>query len=235
MYLKKRSHKKEQLDNLELSGNTLHETLKSLKWINTLFGNHRQLGNAVLSYAKNNPDNRPLRIVDLGCGGGDCLVAISKKLQKHGVYGNYIGIDGNAESIAHAKAHNLEPDDIQYITDDILGENFKLPPSDLIICSHFIYHFEDEALVSFLKNIASEAKRTFIFSELYRSTLAFYLFKISHLVLPISKMAKRDGLLAIQRAFTIQEMDSILKKSALKQYIVKKKPWFRMLVQAEKA
>ncbi|WP_394748696.1 methyltransferase domain-containing protein [Spongiimicrobium salis] len=233
--LKKRSHKKEQLDNLELSGNSLHETLKSLKWINSLFGNHRQLGNAVLSYAKNNGNGRPITIVDLGCGGGDCILAIAKKLEKNTISATYIGIDGNAQSIAHAKAHNLRPEHIQYITADILNEGFKLPACDLVISSHFMYHFKDDLLVSFLKKIASEGKRMFFFSELYRSRLAYYLFKISHLILPISNMAKRDGLLAIQRAFTIQEMQTILEQSALKQYAVKKKPWFRMLVQAESA
>lgn len=234
MNLRERSYQKEQLDNLELSGKTLHKTLDSLKWINKFFGNHKQLGTAVLRYAKKNRDtNDPIKIVDLGCGGGDSLIAISKKLQEHGISAQCIGIDGNAESIAHARNRITNSNHIQYEVDDILNPNFEPPSCDLIICSHFIYHFGDNNLVLFLKKLTKLKVKALIFSELYRSPLAFHLFRVSHLILPISKMAKLDGLLAIQRAFTISEMQSILDEASLKKQSVKKKFWFRMLASAE--
>ncbi|WP_108869659.1 hypothetical protein [Aquimarina aquimarini] len=71
----------EQLDNLSLSGSSLQNTLSSLKFINTFFGNHRQLSNSIVSYCKSKPALKTFNIVDIGCGGGDCIAYISKELK----------------------------------------------------------------------------------------------------------------------------------------------------------
>jgi len=42
-------------------------------------------------------------------------------------------------------------------------------------------------------------------------------------------MAKKDGLLAIQRAFTKKELEMIIQQGNVQSYIVKKKPFFRMI------
>lgn len=233
MDLKTRSHQEEQLDNLSLSGNVLRKTLTSLRWINRLFGNHRQLGKAVLHHVKERFPDQNITIVDLGCGGGDCLLEISKKLKKNNVRATYIGIDGNKESIAHAIKQNTDPEHIRYETGDILDDNFILPECDMVISSHFIYHFKDIVLVQFLNKLISTPVEALIFSELYRNRAAYILFRASHWILPISKMAKKDGLLAIQRAFTIPEIEDILRRTVIKEYQVIKKPWFRMLVQVQ--
>ncbi len=71
-----------QLDNLLLSGKPLEKALSNLKLINTLFGNHKQLGKAVIQYGKSTPSKKELYIVDLGCDSGDCINYIARKLKK---------------------------------------------------------------------------------------------------------------------------------------------------------
>lgn len=228
-----RLYKKEQLDNLSLSGKSLHKTLVSLKWINSLFGNHRLLKNSVLDYCVANPDQESFRIIDLGCGGGDSMFSISKALRKKNINVSLTGIDGNPQSIAFAQSKNTLGYNFNFITADILSPDFSIPDTDILISSHFIYHFKDEDLILFLKKIQQKSIKHIIFSELYRSKIAYYLFKFFNIISPISSIAKKDGLIAIQRAFTIQELRMILKKSHLKNVTIHKKPWFRTLIKID--
>ncbi|MDH7445287.1 methyltransferase domain-containing protein [Aquimarina sp. 2201CG14-23] len=228
-----RIHTPEQLDNLSLSGNELQKTLLSLKLINFLFGNHRQLTKSVLEFCSTHPTKETFHIVDLGCGGGDSIHQISKKLQQKNIRASFTGIDGNPESIAYAKSQYSKENIIKFEVKDIMDINFEIPDCDLIISSHFIYHFEDKALIQFINNIKSKKTKHIIFSELYRSKIAYVLFKFSSFILPISAIAKKDGLLAIKRAFTIRELRSIFNNSDVKNFRIYKKIWFRTIVKID--
>ena len=227
--MEERSQSKEQLDNLSLSGSILHKTLSSLNFINSLFGTHRQLSNAVLRYCMSKKQKEHFKIVDLGCGGGDCIRQIAKTLEKNNFKATFIGIDGNAQSIAFAKTHHTYTENTIFTTADILHPDFEVPECDLLISSHFIYHFKDDHLIEFLKRLKSKKTDTVIFSELRRSKWAFFLFKATNFLMPITRMAKEDGLKAIQRTFTIKELQRIIKNSEPTSFSVIKKPWFRML------
>lgn len=233
MNFQNRLHTSEQLDNLALSGNVLSKTLGSLKLINTLFGMHRQLANAILRYCKSHPEKKTFHIVDIGCGGGDSIHYIAKKLARNSIQATFLGIDGNPKSVDYANALYAHTDAIEFIADDILSNQFHIPSCDLLISSHFMYHFRDTELLNFLNKIAQKDIQCFIFSELIRSKIAYILFTSSSFLLPISNMAKKDGLLAIQRAFTYAELEAIIEKSTLKNFSIKKKPWFRTLTQIE--
>ncbi|MFD2564168.1 methyltransferase domain-containing protein [Aquimarina rubra] len=226
-----RLHKAEQLDNLSLSGKVLLKTLTSLKLINILFGNHRQLVNSTLQYCRSKPEKKYFRILDLGCGGGDSIHSISQKLSQNGIQAYFLGIDGNQESIAYASSRYAHHDHIEFRTANILKDSFSIPECDLIVSSHFMYHFKDDELVTFIKKAKQKGIKHLIFSELKRSRFAYFLFKYSSLILPISKMAKKDGLLAIRRAFTIEELKIVLNKSDITNYTIDKKFWFRTLTK----
>jgi len=189
--LQSRLHDPEQLDNLSLSGQPLKKALLSLKWINTVLGNHYILGKQVLSYCKKNNKLKKFRIVDLGCGGGDTLHYIAKKLKEEKIDAELIGIDGNPQSIEFARSNTKNINNLAFETMDILSPDFKLPQCDLIISSHFIYHFKDKALINFLKRLTSKNSKYVIFSELYRNKMSYYLFKFTRTILPISRMASR--------------------------------------------
>ncbi|WP_025741200.1 methyltransferase domain-containing protein [Aquimarina pacifica] len=231
MNFEKRSHQAEQLDNLSLSGKVLQQTLLSLRHINLFLGNHRQLSSAVIKFCLTRFPQKKISIIDIGCGGGDSLFYISKKLKARNINASLMGIDGNPQSIAYAQQNNPDPSNIAFRTADILASDFNLPICDVVISSHFIYHFNDQQLCDFLKKLQTKTVKHIIFSELYRSAIAYYIFKLVSTVLPISEMAKKDGLIAIRRAFTRKELLTIIKGSEIEKYTVIKKPFFRMIAQ----
>ncbi len=233
MNIKNRLLTSEQLDNLSLSGKVLEDTLHSLRLINQLLGNHKQLSTSLIKYCIHNHTKKELHIVDLGCGGGDCMYYISERLKKHGIKVTLIGIDGNPKSISYANERYFGHTNLKFIAADILAKDFTIPHCDILISSHFMYHFNDQNLTKFLKKVQYSSIRYIIFSELYRSKIAYLLFKLLGFLLPISKIAKKDGLIAIQRAFSIKELKKIIQESGIKKYEVIKKPFFRSITKID--
>lgn len=227
--LNKRMHTSEALDNLELSGPTLYRALDGLSSINRYLGNTSSTLKQIITELKYLGGEK-LVIVDLGCGGGDNLRAIGEWSIKKGLHLDLIGIEGNKNSILYAKEKNTEEVRIEYLHADILDTSFSVPACDILISSHFVYHFSDEALVRFLQKAKQQVRKRIIFSELQRSVVPYVLFNLLAFLLPFDAMVKADGLKAIQRAFTKSELKIILEKAGLKTARVKWKWAFRYLV-----
>jgi 2-polyprenyl-3-methyl-5-hydroxy-6-metoxy-1,4-benzoquinol methylase len=224
--MKTRSAEPEKLDNLSLNGDPLHKALKSLEWINKWFGNHRSIVRSIQSIC--NKEKKPLTIIDLGCGGGDLLSAVARSLQKNKIKFSLTGIDGNDNTLQYAQKKCAGFKMIKFIQADILQDDFSTEPCDVLISSHFIYHFTEDGLIHFFSNNLPGITTAVVFSELERSRFAMILFKLSSFLLPISKLAKQDGLHAIKRSFTKKEWVTILKKANITSYRLRRVPLFRI-------
>ncbi|MFT6324336.1 MAG: 2-polyprenyl-3-methyl-5-hydroxy-6-metoxy-1,4-benzoquinol methylase [Halieaceae bacterium] len=215
------------MDNFELSGDDLHKTLSGLSTINKYLGNTSATFNAVKKEVCKS--NKPLKIIDLGCGGGDNLRAIAKWGQANNQVIELVGIDGNSHTLAYTQQQYPKLR-ITYIQADILATEFILPKCDILISSHFMYHFTDTEIVSFLKKSKNRIAIQIIFSELQRNDLAYALFKIGTVFLPFSDIVKQDGLVAIRSSFSKMELRAIMQRAGFTSYKIKWKWAFRFLI-----
>ena len=221
-------NEEEFLDNLNVKGKNLKKTLDSLALINKYFGNIHSLSRTVCDLTRNKFTNS-FTIVDLGCGKGDCLEAIRKRLYKEDIQAQLLGIDGNSETIKYAQS--CYPN-LAFVRDDILAKEFIPPHCDIIISSHFIYHFDEHHLLVFLEKLKTHKVKHVVFSELYRSSISYFLFKMVSPILPINRIARKDGLIAIRRAYSMNEFKAVL-KTANVNYTIKKRPFFRMIIEID--
>lgn len=221
-----RSAEKEKLDNLSLNGEPLYKALKSLEWVNRWLGNHRSTTKAIIKAYKKG--RNPLRIIDLGCGGGDLMAVIAQSLQKKNIPFSITGIDANRNTLEYAAKKCAQFKEINFQQADILFPGFRLNECDVLITSHFIYHFSEKELAGFISNNLSAVTTCFICSELERSRLAYILFKCSSFFLALSKLAKQGGLLAIKRSFTKKEWLSVLNQAGVSAFRLRRIPLFRL-------
>jgi 2-polyprenyl-3-methyl-5-hydroxy-6-metoxy-1,4-benzoquinol methylase len=226
--LNTRSSENEQLDNLDLSGDELTRALDGLSTINKYLGNTSVTFQAVKRELLKS--DKSLKIIDLGCGAGDNLRAIENWCHKTKRPVELLGIDGNAHSLEYAQKQNKAGSAISFLLADILDPDFVLPNCDILISSHFMYHFSDDAIVAFLKKSKENISHKIIFSELQRSSLAYILFNATSVFLPFSKIVKEDGLIALRRAFAKKELISIVERAGFADYEIKGKWAFRFLV-----
>lgn len=229
MFLQDRSHQIEQLDNFELSGAKLHRTLRELGLINRMFGNVRLVKQAIWREMEKS-NLRKAKIVDLGCGGGDLLAAIARAAAQKGYEMELIGIDGNPASLSFAAQRFGNLAGLYFQQADIGQADFRIPSCDFLISSHFLYHFPDSELPTFLQKQLKQVRQAAIFSELDRHFIALQLFKFVSLLLGFSKMTRQDGQTAVRRAFRRNELIEILRKSSFAKYSLAYKWAFRHLL-----
>ena len=148
--LNHRSKEQESLGNLKLSGNELEQTLRQLAFINRSLGNTSSLIGEVLKVIEEN-QLQEIKIIDLGCGGGDVLKDLAHKLNRKGITYSLLGVDGNAHALEHARRESKDIPSLSFQQANILAKDFELEACDMLISSHFMYHFEEEALINFLR------------------------------------------------------------------------------------
>ncbi len=226
MNLDKRLHQSEQLDNPDLQGSELEETLRNLQTVNSLLGNVRAVSKTVVNIALSHRKQH-YHIIDLGCGGGDVLIHLAKVFRKRQIKATFLGIDFNAHSLQYAQKNASHFPEIEWLQADVLSSNFELPECDLLISSHFMYHFEDAQLITFLQKHQSKVRTAIIISELQRSSIAYFLFKLFAPLLQFSRIAYEDGLVAIRRAFNRAELEGVMERADIERYELRWKWAFR--------
>lgn len=228
--LKYRSKEKEKLDELTLSGKKLEETLRQLAFINRNLGNTASIIQVVSEEIKRKQLNT-VKVIDLGCGGGDILRKLECHIRKMKISYSLIGIDGNKHALSFAKSQLAKDSKISFKTKDIFAPDFQLNPCDILISSHFMYHFEEEALIHFLHKHSSSVSSSIILSELIRNRWAFLLFRSFSPLLGFSKMVKQDGLTAIKRAYKPKELKNLFARFDISSYQIRPKFLFRMIIK----
>jgi ubiquinone/menaquinone biosynthesis C-methylase UbiE len=92
--------------------------------------------------------------------------------------------------------------------------NLPFPPEsfDLVTCSLFVHHLEPAALKHFVQEALRVARIALVINDLVRTRL--------HLALVVaarplfrSRMAWRDGIVSVRRAYTEQELRALLAKT----------------------
>lgn len=217
----------EQLDDLTLSGQTLQRTLRELATINRWFGNYRCIRGGIRQFIHKHMAS-PITIVDLGCGGGDTLIMLAAWLQKQNVQARLIGIDGNQNSLDFAQSQSGDFPNISWQQADILAQTFVVPACDLVISTHFLYHMEEEDLIDFLHGQRPSIRLGWVVSELTRVQMAVVGFQILSRIWGFSKMTREDGILAVRRALTQKEWQTLLSASDHDEFQVNRTWIFRL-------
>jgi 2-polyprenyl-3-methyl-5-hydroxy-6-metoxy-1,4-benzoquinol methylase len=212
MNWKSRSREAEEMDDLELSGDRLIQTLEDLSKVHRWLGGHHQLIGIMDELIAIDPTIR--RLVDFGCGGGDSLNTIYNWSQANGKAIQLMGLDANASIIAYAE-QKAEKRSIKFFTGNIFTssdlEVFK--DSDVAVFSLFLHHFSDEEILGIFRRCADLGFRYVIVTDLQRSVWAYRLFNIGTYLFPFSEMARDDGLRSIRKGFRGDELRALFEQS----------------------
>ena len=206
-----RSSEMEIMDDFTMEGALFRDTLDKLEIINRFLGGNSVTINGLKKLLKNQPKNKTITIVDLGCGNGDILRDISKFGRKNNYSFKLIGIDANLAATEYAKELSKEYSELSFKTMDILSEDFKKQSYDVVLCTLFLHHFKNEELISFLKTTTDKATIGVVVNDLHRHKLAYYLFKLIGFFIK-NKMVRQDGLTSILRAFKRKDLENIAKE-----------------------
>lgn len=206
-----RSKEIEIMDDLEMGGATLIDTLDQLGRINKWLGGNQVTLTGIKALLTNHPKDQEVSMVDFGCGHGDMLRQIADWGRKKGFTFRLIGIDANQTTINYAIELSKSYPEITFLKEDALAEDVKETTYDIALCTLFLHHFEDEVALAFLQKMLKQSRLGIVINDLHRHPMAYYLFSLLCLFIR-NHMVKADGLTSILKGFKKEELAVFSKK-----------------------
>ncbi len=195
------------MDDMNFQGEEMKALLKDLAIVNKwLGGTGITLSGIDLLLKKHTNFNKPLVVLDLGCGDGEMLRKVVTWGQQRNVDVRCIGLDANPfiieEAIKRSKGYNT----IEFKKIDVFSDLDLLPEFDIALCTLFLHHFQEKKIVGFLQDIGQKAKVGVVVNDLMRNVWAFRLFKLFGQLFLRTHTARHDGLVSIARGFRKKEI-----------------------------
>lgn len=170
----------------------------------------------------------PLRVLDLGCGGGDVMRRLVALAHADGYALDAVGVDPDPRAIAFARSRGAGPTDragassltfASASSADLVarGERF-----DCIISNHVLHHLDEVQRAAFLSDSVRLLERrgdaavpaVAIHSDIARGRLAYLAYAAAAPFVSAGTFLYTDGLRSIRRSFTAAELRQELGSSA---------------------
>ncbi len=206
------------MDDLTLATDALRQNLDELETINAWLGGYQPVLNALRRLRPRFPAGRPLRVADLGSGGGDTLRHVARWARNSNEAVELTGIDANAFMLEYAAAKSRDFPEISYRQFDIFSREFQTEPFDVLTCSLFCHHFTDDELVILLRQWQQQAGLAVVINDLHRHPLAYYSIKWLTRLLGGSYLVQHDAPLSVARAFRRADWERLLARADIKRY-----------------
>lgn len=227
--LQTRTYSKELLDDDEVPMADIKRNLAELNIINKYLGGHRVTLYGMQTMLKHIEVKKSITVCEIGCGGGDNLLAIAKWCRVHNVNVNFIGVDVKPACIAYASEQCKALDAI-WITGDYIQQDFTRQKPDIIFSSLFCHHFKEDDLVGMLQWMQVNASAGFFINDLQRHPMAYHSIKWLTKLFSKSYLVKNDAPLSVARGFTKNEWKQLLAWAGISQYSLQWKWAFRYLI-----
>lgn len=208
--MKQRSSQKEHLDRDDIPAADIHRNMRELNTINTWLGGHRI---TVKGFAQLAGQHKRLHVCEIGCGGGDNLVAIQKWANQHEIALQVTGIDWNPDCLTVAKAQ-VQLVDAHWLAADYRTVVLEQKP-DIVFSSLFCHHFSTAELVPQLQWMEANSRLGFFINDLHRHALAYWSIKGLTALFSRSYLVKNDAPISVARGFLKSEWQDLLAAAGL--------------------
>jgi SAM-dependent methyltransferase len=150
------------------------------------------------------PAERPLTLLDIGCGYGDLLRAVRRWANKRGCAMKLIGVDLSAQVVEVARNVTAAEDEIEYHAADI----FDFAPQaqvDFVTTSLVAHHLSNAMIVRFLCWMETHARKGWVIYDLQRSRIPFHFIALAGMLLRLHPVVIYDGRISVARSLTRAE------------------------------
>jgi ubiquinone/menaquinone biosynthesis C-methylase UbiE len=193
----------ELLDSDAATPAEVQETLADLRRINRWFGGisttRRMLEQVVARIRKRSSARGEITLLDVGAGSGDVSLTASRQIRPPA----QIRITLMDRMPAHLPRNG---------TGTVAGDALALPfldnSFDLVTCSLLIHHLEHEQIVQFVNQALRVARVAVLLNDLRREPFHLALMYAGYPL--FARLTLHDGIASVRRAYTPQELKSIL-------------------------
>jgi len=174
----------------------------------------------------------PLRILDVGSGGGDTLRVIAQWATRHGLAVELTGIDLNPHvTRAALELSSKDPlaASINFLTADVFTYTPRHQP-DIILSALFTHHLTTPEILRFLRWTEDNARLGWFINDLHRSRRAATLFRFVPLLFGWHSHIQHDGPVSLRRAFVPADWQRMLATTNIPSATIEQHPMNRLCV-----
>lgn len=223
------THRSLELERLDTGDYTEAEYAlwqREMYYINRFLGDTRCLNLAIRETLRET-QNESISILDVGAGSGDLLEAAREMLKNASSL--LVGVDINRSSVETVTARP----GIGAVQSDALTLPFADSSFDIVVCSLFLHHLNDDAAVQLLGEMQRVARLRFVVIDLHRHAIAYFLYRtFGRLVL--QKFSLDDGSLSIRRSFRPDELLALAVRAGVRNAEVRRRAAFRLVLSGRK-
>ncbi len=159
----------------------------------------------------------PLRIVDVGSGGGDALRRIALWARRERLALELVGVDLNPYATRAAvefSAGDPRFRDVQWCTGNAYTEPAAQRP-DVVMSSLMTHHMKDGEIVDFLRWMETQASFGWFVNDLLRSPRAYRWFGVLARLMRWHPFVRHDGPVSFRRAFRTEDWERLLRAAEI--------------------
>ncbi len=228
--LRERHRVDERMDDPNIDPHEQIQALSGLRRINAVSATAASFWPVLHKHAK----RKPIRVLDLACGGGDVTIALARKAQRSNLDIAFEGCDISPTATRFAQdtaAHKGV--DVAFFEHDAIQHDFP-HDYDVIYSSLFFHHLATPQVKPLLAKMAAAAP-TVMINDLIRSRAGLLLAYGACHALTRSPVVHFDGPSSVAAAFTIAEFRAIVNEAGLNDYTISWTWPFRFLFTCERS
>lgn len=160
------------------------------------------------------PHDLPLRVLDVGCGGGDAVIHVARWAARRGRAIHVVGLDRSPVALEHAReSADRVGVDVELVEGDAL-EGFPSGPWDLVVVNLFLHHLDDDDVVGLLASVGRHA-RALLAQDLVRDRIGYLMAWFGMRLLSRSRVGHVDGPLSVRAGFLPGELLTLAHRGGL--------------------
>lgn len=212
------------MDDFQTSGPVLEQTLRELRVINKFLGGNQVTTSGLRYWLRQRPTGK-IRVLDLGCGGGDMLRVMWNWARAQKVLDRFqfSGVDANAATVAAAQVNLADLPDVRIFHQNVFAPDFLAEGTDVATCTLFTHHLNDEEFVALLRVLHEKVRLGVVINDLHRHPFAYYSIGLLTRLFSRSPMVKNDAPLSVCRAFRKAELHALCQQAGFEKVQIR---WF---------
>ena len=159
-------------------------------------------------------DDRRITILDMAAGSGDLVIRLAQSLPGGRDRIQWKVADISEHALARCRQRAGEAG-LEIETHQVDAVKGGLPPADIVICSLFLHHLEEQAATSVLRNLHSAARLGGVVCDLRRSRTGLLLAAIASRVATRSHVVHFDAIASVRAAFTPDELQRMTEAAGI--------------------
>lgn len=215
--LRTRSNAPEKMDAPGLPEGDLRRALRDIDRINRWLGGYKLVFDALKSIPSIRA-GREVTVMDLGCGSGDILLAVSQWAAKEKRPLRLIGVDMNPTMTRLAGNRCILRENVSFRNVDVFDDVLLEDRPDVVMSTLFVHHFDREMLIRLLQRMMELASQAVIINDPDRSIIPYYSIKWLTRLFSGSYLVRYDAPLSVARSLTRAEWKDVLDAAGITDY-----------------